>query len=91
MGRTSVAAGYETGCDDADGSALVGVTHTCELGTIPAGTSKTYDIYFHVIGNKGAVTNTVTVSQDAAITDPVSTNNTAVRTNLIQGKNTGRR
>jgi uncharacterized repeat protein (TIGR01451 family) len=74
---------------DPDGCELAGTTLTCEFGTLAAGASIQFDVYFHVVGNKGAVTNTVTVS--STTTDPISTNNTAARTNLVQGKNTGRR
>jgi uncharacterized repeat protein (TIGR01451 family) len=76
---------------DPDGCLLSGVTLRCEFGTLAAGASIAFDIYFHVIGNKGAVTNTAEVSQDVSVTDPDTSNNTAVRTNLVQGKNTGKR
>jgi uncharacterized repeat protein (TIGR01451 family) len=74
---------------DADGCALVLNVLTCDVGTIAAGASVQFDVHFHVVGNKGMVTNTVTVSSDTS--DPNGLNNTAVRQNLVQGKNTGRR
>jgi uncharacterized repeat protein (TIGR01451 family) len=61
----------------------------CEFGTLAAGASIQFDIYFRVVGNKGEVTNTVTAASDTA--DPNAANNTAVRKNLIQGKDTGKR
>ena len=64
-------------------------TLTCEVPTLAAGASISFDLYFHVIGNKGTVTNTVTVVSTTA--DPNTIDNTAVRKNLIQGKNTGPR
>ena len=75
---------------DPDGCSRVGTTLTCEVGKIAAGASIQFDIYFRVVGNKGLVTNTAIVSSLPTF-DPNSSNNTAIRINLIQGKDTGKR
>jgi len=78
---------------DPDGCLLGGTalapTLRCDFGTLAAGASIQFDLYFRVVGNKGEVTNTVTVRSTTV--DPNLANNTAVRKNLIQGKDTGKR
>jgi uncharacterized repeat protein (TIGR01451 family) len=74
---------------DPNGCSLAGTTLTCEFGTLAAGASIQFDIYFRVVGNKGVVTNRVTVSSTTF--DPVAANNTAARLNLVQGKDTGKK
>ncbi|HEV2198599.1 MAG TPA: DUF11 domain-containing protein [Bryobacteraceae bacterium] len=50
---------------------------TCNLGTMPTGTTKSFNIYELIIGNKGAITNTASVT--SATTDPNTANNTSTR------------
>jgi uncharacterized repeat protein (TIGR01451 family) len=58
---------------------------TCSLGTVPAGTSKSFNIYELVRGSKGLVTNTATVASTGPnpTPDPNLANNTSVRTVTI--------
>jgi len=54
-----------------------GITFVCFLGTVPAGGSRTYQLNFHIRGNKGTITQTAFVSSDTF--DPVSVNNSSTR------------
>ncbi len=71
------------------GCSLAGTTLTCPLGTIAAGDTVEFQVYFRVIGNKRMVTNTATVATTTY--DPDAGSNSAVRNILVQGKNTGRK
>jgi uncharacterized repeat protein (TIGR01451 family) len=62
---------------DTGGCTLSATTLTCNLGTMPVGTSKSFNIYELVNGNQGTVSNTATVA--GANADPVSGNNTSTR------------
>ena len=74
---------------DTGGCVFDGVlTLTCDLGTIPAGSSKSINVYVLVKGSKGQVVNTASVA--SATTDPVAANNTSTRTVLI-GKSNGKK
>jgi uncharacterized repeat protein (TIGR01451 family) len=70
---------------DTGGCALSanGTTLTCLFGTIPAGATRTINVYVRVKGSKGQLVSTATVASTTA--DPVSANNTSVRTVLIKG------
>jgi len=54
---------------------------TCNLGSMPVGTSKSFNIYELIHGSVGDVSNTASVT--SSTTDPNLANNTAVRTVTI--------
>jgi uncharacterized repeat protein (TIGR01451 family) len=54
---------------------------TCNLGSMPVGTSKSFNIYELIHGSQGNVSNTASVT--SSTTDPNLANNTAVRTVTI--------
>jgi len=54
---------------------------TCSLGTVPTGTSKSFNIYELINGNQGLVSNTASVA--GSTPDPNLTNNTSTRTVTI--------
>lgn len=66
---------------DTAGCTKAGLVLTCNLGMIPAGTSKSFNLYVTVKGSKGQITNVASVS--SATTDPVGGNNTSTRIVLI--------
>lgn len=66
---------------DSAGCSKAGTVLTCNLGTIVAGASRTFNVYETVKGSKGQIANNVTVA--SATTDPVATNNSSTRTVLI--------
>jgi len=68
---------------DTGGCTLGDDTLTCDLGNMPAGTSKTLNISVFVRGAAGDVTNRASV--DSATVDPDTANNTAIRTVIVQG------
>jgi M6 family metalloprotease-like protein/uncharacterized repeat protein (TIGR01451 family) len=68
---------------DSGGCVKAGLTLTCSLGSIAAGTSKSFNIYVVVKGSKGEVTSTASVASSTP--DPVVANNTSTRKVLIKG------
>jgi uncharacterized repeat protein (TIGR01451 family) len=56
---------------------------TCPLGTVPAGTTRTFNVYVRIRGNKGLVTNSASVA--SATFDYAPANNTSIRVILIKG------
>jgi hypothetical protein len=58
-------------------------TATCDLGTIPAGTSKAFNIHIKVKGNAGVISNTADVVSSTS--DPDLVNNSDTLENLIAG------
>jgi uncharacterized repeat protein (TIGR01451 family) len=60
---------------DTGGCTLSGLTLTCNLGNMPTGTTKSFNIYELVNGSQGMVSNTASVT--SSTTDPVSTNNSS--------------
>ncbi len=54
---------------------------TCDLGSMPVGTSKSFNIYELIHGSQGNVSNTASVT--SSTTDPNLANNTSVRTVTI--------
>ncbi len=68
---------------DTGGCTKSGSTLTCVLGNMPVGTSKSFNINIVVKGNKGAISNTATVSSSTV--DPTPANNTSTRVVVIQG------
>jgi uncharacterized repeat protein (TIGR01451 family) len=54
---------------------------TCNLGSMPVGTSKSFNIYELIHGSQGNVSNTASVT--SSTTDPNVANNTSVRTVTI--------
>lgn len=62
---------------DTGGCTLSSTTLTCNLGNMPLGTSKSFNIYELVNGNQGAVSNTASVA--SSTTDPNAANNTSTR------------
>jgi uncharacterized repeat protein (TIGR01451 family) len=67
---------------DTGGCSKSGLVLTCSLGTIPAGGSKSFNIYVTVKGSKGQVTNQASVVSSTF--DP-TTPNTSTRIVLIKG------
>ena len=68
---------------DSGGCVKAGLTLTCSLGSIAAGTSKTFNVYVVVKGSKGEVTSTASVASSTPET--VVANNTSTRKVLIKG------
>jgi uncharacterized repeat protein (TIGR01451 family) len=68
---------------DTGGCTKSGLTLTCDLGTIEAETSKSFNIYVRVKGSQGEVTNTASVTSD--IFDPDTGNNSSTKVVLIKG------
>ncbi len=68
---------------DTGGCTLSGDTLTCNLGDLPAGAAKTFNINITVQGARGEVTNRASVG--SATVDPDATNNAASRTVIVQG------
>jgi uncharacterized repeat protein (TIGR01451 family) len=66
---------------DTGGCTKSGLTLTCNLGNMPVGTSRSFNINMVIKGSRGAVSNTATVS--SSTTDPNTVNNTATRTVTI--------
>ena len=60
-----------------------GLTLTCNLGTIPAGSSASFHVYVRIKGSRGEVSNTVSVT--SATADPNLANNSATWVVLIKG------
>lgn len=48
---------------------------TCNLGTMPTGTTKSFHIYELIVGNKGSISNTASVA--SSTTDPTPGNNSS--------------
>jgi hypothetical protein len=66
---------------DTAGCSESGTVLTYNLGTIAAGTSKSFNVYVTVKGNKGQVSDTASVTSSTF--DPVSANNSSTRVVLI--------
>jgi uncharacterized repeat protein (TIGR01451 family) len=62
---------------------LSGLTLTCDLGDLPAGTTAAFNLYFRVNGSKGEVVNTASVTSSSF--DPTPGNNSSTRVVLIKG------
>jgi uncharacterized repeat protein (TIGR01451 family) len=60
------------------GCTQAGVTLTCNLGDMPVGASKSFNVYLLVKGNRGNITNNVSVT--SSTTDPNLANNAASKT-----------
>jgi uncharacterized repeat protein (TIGR01451 family) len=62
---------------DTGGCTLTVATNvlTCNLGTMPTGTNKSFNIYELINGNQGSISNTASVA--GSTTDPNSANNTS--------------
>jgi uncharacterized repeat protein (TIGR01451 family) len=58
---------------DTGGCTKAGLVLTCNMGNMPVGTSKSFDVRMIVKGNRGTITNNATVA--SSTTDPVSGNN----------------
>lgn len=69
---------------EAGGCTKSGLTLTCSLGTIAAGTSKSFNVYVRIKGSKGQVTNSASVTSSAF--DP----NTATKLVHAGGADQGR-
>jgi uncharacterized repeat protein (TIGR01451 family) len=74
-------ASYKSDTGGCTKNATPPTTLSCNMGTIAAGTSKSFNIYELINGSQGSVSNTATVS--SATTDPNSLNNTSTRTVTI--------
>lgn len=66
---------------DTVGCSKAGLVLACNLGTIPSGTSTTFNVYETVRGSKGQVVNKASVA--SSTTDLVAANNISTRTVLI--------
>ena len=60
---------------DTGGCTKSGLILTCNLGSMPLGTTKSFNIYERVNGSKGSVPNTASVT--SSTTDPGPTSNTS--------------
>ena len=60
---------------DTGGCTKAGGVLTCNMGNMPVGTSKSFNVYMIVKGNRGTITNNVSVA--SSTTDPAGGNNTA--------------
>jgi len=60
---------------DTGGCTLSGLILTCNLGNMPVGTTKSFNIYERVNGSKGSIPNTASVA--SSTTDPGPTSNTS--------------
>ena len=72
---------YQSNTGGCVGNALTPTVLTCNLGNLPVGTSKSFNIAERINGSRGAVSNNVTVT--SSTTDPNGTNNAATRTVTI--------
>ena len=68
---------------DTGGCTLAANTLTCNLGTIAAGASKSFNVHETVKGKKGAIDNKATAFTTTF--DPNTVNNVSIRTVLIGG------
>jgi uncharacterized repeat protein (TIGR01451 family) len=66
---------------DTGGCTLSGLILTCNLGNMPVGTSKSFNIYEKINGSQGNILNTASVS--SSTTDPNGANNSSTRTVTI--------
>jgi uncharacterized repeat protein (TIGR01451 family) len=73
---------YQSDTGGCTGNATPPTILTCNLGTMPAGTSQSFNIYELINGNRGNVSNTATVASTgpSPTLDPNATNNTSTRT-----------
>ena len=60
------------------GCTLSGLVLTCNLGPMPVGTSKSFNVYELVHGSRGSIPNTATAT--SSTTDPTAANNTVTLT-----------
>lgn len=67
--------------NDTGGCTKSGLILTCNMGTIPVGTSKSFIMHELVKGSKGLVSNTASVNSSTL--DPNVTNNSSTRTVTI--------
>jgi uncharacterized repeat protein (TIGR01451 family) len=63
---------------DTGGCTISGLILTCNLGNMPVGTSKAFNIYEKINGSQGVVANTASVTSSTI--DPTPANNTSTRT-----------
>jgi uncharacterized repeat protein (TIGR01451 family) len=68
--------GYYTS-NDAGCPPPSGTTFTCNLGTLAASGTKSFQLTFHIIGNKGTISTTASVSSPTS--DPNTANNSSIR------------
>ncbi len=68
---------------DTGGCSKSGLVLTCNLGAIEGGASKTFFVYVTIKGNKGAVSNTASVT--SSVFDWKSSNNSSTRVILVKG------
>jgi uncharacterized repeat protein (TIGR01451 family) len=62
---------------DTGGCTLSATNLTCNMGGMPVGTTKSFNVYELVNGNQGTVTNKASVS--SSTTDPANANNQSIR------------
>ena len=62
---------------DTGGCTKAGLQLTCQMGDMPVGTSKSFNVYVIVKGSRGDISNNAQVS--SATTDPVAGNNSSTR------------
>jgi uncharacterized repeat protein (TIGR01451 family) len=71
---------YQT---DTAGCARSGLELTCDLGAIPAATSRSFSVYVRIRGKQGLVSSSASV--DSTTADPDPSDNTSTRTILVKG------
>ena len=69
---------------DTGGCSLAAGVLTCNLGTMGAGSVKSFNVHVRVKGSAGQLTNSVAVTSDT--NDPNAANNSAARTVLVKSK-----
>ena len=67
---------------DTGGCTKSGNTLTCNLGNMPVGTSKSFNVLMRVKGNRGTITNTASVASSTG--DLIPGNNTAIRSVAVK-------
>jgi uncharacterized repeat protein (TIGR01451 family) len=72
---------YQSDTGGCVGNALSPTVLTCDLGNMPVGTTKSFNIYERINGSRGSVSNNVSVT--SSTTDPNTANNSTVRTVTI--------
>jgi uncharacterized repeat protein (TIGR01451 family) len=68
---------------DTGGCSLAAGVLTCNLGTMAAGSQRSFNIHVRIKGSAGLVSNTADVTSDAF--DPNAANNTSTRVVLVKG------
>jgi uncharacterized repeat protein (TIGR01451 family) len=68
---------------DSGGCTKDGLVLTCDLGAVPASTSRTFNVWVKIRGRQDSVSNSASVA--SATADPDSSNNSSTRVILVKG------